>query len=195
MHVLYMWREGCGTCIRGVGRGEKKEEREKKAGWFWGEWEERMRPVTCGNHPYPICLHFIIFLISITSHTSSAPFHLLIKVLQLLWAWRKQRETGRKSGFLKDPAGDSELQCHWSERELCIRSLFIFASHVSPQQIFSFDYSLLECSHVPPSASPLMASDLPLDAAWFLAAESWERLSLTRAHLGEDWPVCLPTTA
>lgn len=54
-----------------------------------------MRPVTCGNHP--IYLHFIISLISITSRTSSRAFHLLIKVLQLLWARGKQkreRETG-----------------------------------------------------------------------------------------------------
>lgn len=35
-------------------------------------------------------------LISIASHTSSPPFHLLIKVLQLLWAQGKQRRSMRR---------------------------------------------------------------------------------------------------
>lgn len=70
---------------------------------FLGEREEKMRPVTCGSHPHPIYLHFIISLISLTSHTSSPPFHLLIKVLQLLWARGKtERDRERERGVCKE---------------------------------------------------------------------------------------------
>lgn len=117
MHVLYM--RGVRERRRDSGRqGVKKRKRQwggktarmrgrvefakdlqkkiKKTQKDLGEREERMRPVTCGSHPHPIYLHFIISLISITSHTSFSPFHLLIKVLQLLWAQGKQRESERR---------------------------------------------------------------------------------------------------
>lgn len=102
MHVLYpctaggkqrrnRWQRDGGKKEKN-GWNERQSEDVGSAKEILGEREGRMRPVTCGCHPHPIYLHFIISLISITSHISSPPFHLLIKVLQLLWAWGKQRD-------------------------------------------------------------------------------------------------------
>ena len=83
---------------------QKGDEKKK----ILGEREERMRPVTCGSHPHPIYLHFIISLISITSHTSSPSFHLLIKVLQLLWARGKQRGREREGERARGGSGSKD---------------------------------------------------------------------------------------
>lgn len=66
--------------------------------------EERMRPGTCGSRPHPISPHYIISLISITSHASFSPFHLLIEVLHGLGENRereRKREGGRGSEWLQ----------------------------------------------------------------------------------------------
>lgn len=59
--------------------------------------EERMRPGTCGSRPHPISPHYIISLISITSHASFSPFHLLIEVLHGLGE-NRERERKREGG-------------------------------------------------------------------------------------------------
>lgn len=81
--------EPCGTCIRGRG---------KKAGqgfffWMGCRWEERTGPVTCGNHPHPVCLRFIIFLIHRHITRCLRPLLIpLLKRLQLLWARGKTEQ-------------------------------------------------------------------------------------------------------
>lgn len=84
----------------------QKRDKKKRKKQTLDRREERVRPVTCGSHPHPIYLHFTTSLISITSHTSSPPFQLLIKVLQLLWA-RGNREGERE----RRQADDSERKC------------------------------------------------------------------------------------
>lgn len=110
MHVLY-------PCIK----GGKERRNRRKSGWkekqsgdvraakeSLDEREDRTRPVTCGCHTLPVYRHFIIFLISITSHTSSSPFHLHIKVLQLLWARGKQKDI-EGGGDCKDSDGEKNV--------------------------------------------------------------------------------------
>lgn len=102
MHVLYM-KGGREKRKRRRLAGSEREKKETVRREKWLEWEavgmwdlqkrattKKETPetyctkggggggedeaVTCGSHPHPIYLHFIISLISITSHTSSPPF-------------------------------------------------------------------------------------------------------------------------
>lgn len=127
----------------------QKEDREERVFLFLGgEREERMRPVTCGSHPQPIYLRFIISLISITSHTSSPPFHLLIKVLQLLWARGKQRgrrndkerESGRErgGGCVDRPTMAMENVIDLRGNNASESRIYIYlSSHVFPENLLS----------------------------------------------------------
>lgn len=55
-------------------------------------WEKSVKPVTCGSHPHPIYFHFIISLISITSHTSSPLFIFLLKCSNFYGLGERERE-------------------------------------------------------------------------------------------------------
>lgn len=95
---------------------------------IWTRGRRKMRPVTCGSHPHPIYLHFIIALISITSHTSLTPFHLLIKVLQLLWAEGKQWKGGKEGGekWLQRQVNDRENLMDLRQNNVLDAYIFIY---------------------------------------------------------------------
>lgn len=73
---------------------------------FWGVGG--VRAITCGNHaPH---LHFILFLLFITSHTCSAPLFILLKCSNFYGLWEN------RGGGLRRQANDSDRNHSCSER-------------------------------------------------------------------------------
>lgn len=79
-------------------------------------------------------------------------------------------------------------------RENYVLEAYLSSPHMYHQSKFS---PLIICFwnvHVPPPPSPLTASDLPLDAAWFLVAEGGElRACVSNVGPSGGGLTCLPT--